>query len=57
MGATSAHSCDEPSDISGLLLVPPTVAMGDMTIDDRCYYWNVPVTTSTHSSDGPYDIR
>jgi hypothetical protein len=57
MGATSAHSSDEPSDISGLLLVPPTVAMGDMTIDDRCYYWNVPVTTSTHSSDGPYDIR
>jgi hypothetical protein len=30
--ATSAHNSDGPSDISGLLLLPPTMATG------RCYY-------------------
>jgi hypothetical protein len=59
-GATNAHSSDGPSDISGLLLLPPTVATGDMTSDDRCYYWARgihAVATDAHNSDGPYDIR
>jgi hypothetical protein len=34
--ATSSHSSNGSSDISGLLLLPPTVAIGDMTADDRC---------------------
>jgi hypothetical protein len=37
--ATSAQNSDELSDISRPLLLPPTVAMGDMTLDDHCYYW------------------
>jgi hypothetical protein len=24
---------------NGLFLLPPTVAMGHMTSDNRCYYW------------------
>jgi hypothetical protein len=59
-GATNAHSSDGPSDISGLLLLPPTVATGDMTSDDRCYYWARgihAVATDAHNSDGSYDIR
>jgi hypothetical protein len=36
VGATSAHTNDGPSDISGPLLLPPTVATGDMTSNDRC---------------------
>jgi hypothetical protein len=27
------------TNISGLLLLPPTVAMGHLTSDDHCYYW------------------
>jgi hypothetical protein len=36
--ATSTHSSDGLSDISKLLLLPPTVATCDMTSDDRYYY-------------------
>jgi hypothetical protein len=58
--ATSAHSSDMLSDISGPLLLPPTVATGDMTSGDRCYYcargMRV-VATGTHSNNGSYDIR
>jgi hypothetical protein len=27
------------TDISGTLLLPPTIATGHMTSDDRCYCW------------------
>jgi hypothetical protein len=27
------------TDISGVLLLPPTVVTGHMTSDDRCYSW------------------
>jgi hypothetical protein len=39
MVSTRHQSSDKPSDISGLLLLPPTVVTGYMTSDDRCYYW------------------
>jgi hypothetical protein len=58
--ATSAHSSDELSDISRLLLLAPIVGTGDMTLGDRCYYWahgTRVVATGAHSSDRPYDIR
>jgi hypothetical protein len=38
-GASSAHSSDGLSDISGSLLLLPIVAMSDMTSDDYCYCW------------------
>jgi hypothetical protein len=59
-GATSAHISDGPSDISGPLLLPPTVATDDMTSDDCCCYWahdTHAVATGAHNNDGPYDIR
>jgi hypothetical protein len=37
--ATRCHSSNRPSDISKLLLLPPTVAIGYMTSDERCYCW------------------
>jgi hypothetical protein len=36
--ATSAHNSDEPSDISGSLLLPPTMATGYLTLEYCCYY-------------------
>jgi hypothetical protein len=37
--AASPHTSDEPSDITGPLLLPPTVVMDYMTSDDLYYYW------------------
>jgi hypothetical protein len=57
--ATSAHSNDGQSDISGPLLLPPTIATGSMTSEDRCYYvarGTRVVADNAHSSDGSYDI-
>jgi hypothetical protein len=57
--AIGAHNSDGSSDICGLLLLPPTVATGYMTSDDRCYCGARgmhPVSTSPHSSDGSSDI-
>jgi hypothetical protein len=59
-GATSAHISDGPSDISEPLLLPLTVAMGDITSYKCCYYWargTCAAATGAHNSDGPYDIR
>jgi hypothetical protein len=59
MVAISAHSRDEPSDISGLLVLLPTIAMGCMTPKEHWYYGahGTPAgATSTHSSDGPSNI-
>jgi hypothetical protein len=57
--AISAHSCDESSDISRPLLLPPIVATDDITLDDRCYYWACgmhEVSISLDSTDGPSNI-
>jgi hypothetical protein len=35
--ADSAHSNDGPYDISGPLLLPPTIGMNSMTLEDHCY--------------------
>jgi hypothetical protein len=59
-GATSTHSSVGPSNIGGSLLLPPTVATGDMTSDDHCYCCargTCMISTGTHNSDGLYDIR
>jgi hypothetical protein len=59
MGATSAHSSDGSSDISGPFLLPPTVATGYMTSEDHCYYGAHGTrvgATSMHNSDGPSNI-
>jgi hypothetical protein len=59
VGATSAHSSDGPSDISGLLLLPPTVATVYLTSDDCCYCearGTHMVATNTHNSDRLSDI-
>jgi hypothetical protein len=58
--ATSAHSCDRASDISGPLLLALIVAMDDVTSDDHCYCWArgmCTVAIGAHSSNVPYDIR
>jgi hypothetical protein len=60
MSANGTHISDGLFDISGPLLLPPTIATGDMTSDDHCYYWTHrmnTVATSTHSIDWPCDIR
>jgi hypothetical protein len=47
--ATSPHSSDESSDISGPLLLAPTIVMVLPTSAARCYYggtWWGPVATS-----------
>jgi hypothetical protein len=52
--ATSAYSSDGSSDISRLLLLPPTIAMGYMISEDRCYYGTRgmhAVATNAHISD------
>jgi hypothetical protein len=57
--ASSAHSSDVPSDISGPLLLPHTVATCYMTLDDCCYCWARGmrvVAISPHSSDRCSDI-
>jgi hypothetical protein len=59
VGATSAHSNDGPSDISGPLLLQPKIAAGYMTSVDHCYYRACDThagAISTHNSDGPSDI-
>jgi hypothetical protein len=59
-GATSAHISDGPSDISEPLLLPLTVAMGDITSYACCYYWargTRMAATGAHNSDELYDIR
>jgi hypothetical protein len=56
----SAHSNDGQSDISGPLLLPPTIPMGSMTSEDRCYCGAPDMCvdfTSAQSSDGPSDIN
>jgi hypothetical protein len=48
-----------PSDIKRPLLLPPIVATGSMTTDDRCYCGargTRAVSTIPNSSDGPSDI-
>jgi hypothetical protein len=53
--AASAHSSDGLPDISGPLLLSPTIAMGDMASDDHCYCWargTCVGAPSAHSSDG-----
>jgi hypothetical protein len=35
--ASSPHNNDELSDISGLLLLTPTIAMGSLASEDCCY--------------------
>jgi hypothetical protein len=32
------YNSDVSSDISGPLLLPPTIATGHLTLADRCYY-------------------
>jgi hypothetical protein len=55
----SPHSSERPSNISGSLQLPPTVATGYMTSDDCCYYWardTLVAATSPHNNDGHSDI-
>jgi hypothetical protein len=60
--ATSIHSSDELTDISGSLLLPPTIAMmmGYLTSEDYCYYEvcdTRTIDTSTHNNDRSSNIN
>jgi hypothetical protein len=58
--AASAHSSDRQSDIHGPLLLPPTIVMDSMILEDRCYCRACGIRTvadSAHSNDGSYDIN
>jgi hypothetical protein len=58
-GAISAHSSDGPSDISGPLLLPPTMMTGSLTSMSRCYCrtrGTREVPTSPNSNNGTSDI-
>jgi hypothetical protein len=60
--ATSIHSSDELTDISGSLLLPPTIAMamGYLTSEDYCYYGVCDtrvIATSTHNNDRSSNIN
>jgi hypothetical protein len=60
VGATSSHSSNGPSNISGPLLLPVTMAMGYLTSVSCCYHvarGMSAVPTSPNSSDGLHDIR
>jgi hypothetical protein len=55
----SIYSSDVSSNISRPLLLPPTIAMGYMTLDDHCYCGargTRMASTRCNNSDGPSDI-
>jgi hypothetical protein len=57
--ATSPHNNDELSDISGPLLLTPTIATGSLTSEDVATvgaHGTSVVATSPHNSDGLSDI-
>jgi hypothetical protein len=59
VGASSAHSSDEPSDISGPLLLPSIMATDRLTSVGHCYCGARGThtdPTSPNSSDEPSDI-
>jgi hypothetical protein len=52
--SSSPNSSDRPSDISGLVILPSTTVMVNMTSDDHCYC-SARGTRAIATSDGHSD--